>query len=193
MYQSYPSSGPSAEPERPAAPAPVRTAVKFMHAGAALATAPLIIALAYVGDINAYHLRWNGHSLTAAQISQWRPLIITVAIVSGLVVPVLWLWMARANGRGRNWARIVSTVLFAVATLQLPGAFAAPVIPVVFGAWLFGSTLAVLTWLVGLAAVWLLWRPASSGFFKPQDFPLTGHSARPSSRIESSSRLPRQV
>ena len=193
MYQSYPSSGPSAEPERPAAPAPVRTAVKFMHAGAALATVPLIIALAYVGDINAYHLRWNGHSLTAAQISQWRPLIITVAIVSGLVVPVLWLWMARANGRGRNWARIVSTVLFGVATLQLPGAFAAPVIPVVFGAWLFGSALAVLTWLVGLAAVWLLWRPASSGFFKPKDFPLTGHSARPSSRIESSSRLPRQV
>jgi len=26
----------------------------------------------------------------------------------------------------------------------------------------------VLTWLVGLAAVWLLWRPASSAFFKPQ-------------------------
>ena len=63
-----------------------------------------------------------------------------MAIVSGLVVPVLWLWMARANGRGRNWTRIVSTVLFAVATLQLPGAFAALVIPVVFGAWLIGST-----------------------------------------------------
>jgi hypothetical protein len=101
--------------------------------------------------------------------------------------------MARANGRGRNWTRIVSTVLFAVATLQLPGAFAALVIPVVFVAWLIGSTPAVLTWLVGLAAVWLLWRPASSGFFKPQDFPLAGHSAWPSSRIESSSRLPRQV
>ena len=28
----------------------------------------------------------------------------------------------------------------------------------------------VLTWLVGPAAVWLLWRPASSAFFKPQRF-----------------------
>jgi len=191
MYQPYPYSSQSAEPERPPAPTPVRTAVKLMYAGAALATVPLIIALAYAGDINAYHVRWNGHSLTAAQISQWRPLIITVAIVSGLVVPALWLWMARANGQGRNWARILSTVLFGVATLQLPGAFAAPGIPVVFGVMVFGSTLAVLTWLVGLAAVWLLWRPASSAFFTPQDFPHAGHSAQPWSRIRSSSSRPR--
>jgi hypothetical protein len=30
------------------------------------------------------------------------------------------------------------------------------------------SRLQGLTWLAGLAAVWLLWRPASSAFFKPQ-------------------------
>ena len=29
---------------------------------------------------------------------------------------------------------------------------------------------AALTWLIGLAAVWLLWRPACSAFFKPQRF-----------------------
>jgi len=29
---------------------------------------------------------------------------------------------------------------------------------------------AALTCLIGLAAVWLLWRPASSAFFKPQRF-----------------------
>jgi hypothetical protein len=192
MYQSYPASGQPAEPLRPPAPAPVRTAVKLMYAGAALAIVPLIIALAYAGDIKAYHLRWNGHSLTAAQISQWRPLIIAVAIVSGLIVPAVWLWMARASGQGRNWARILSTVLFGVATLQLPSAFGAPN-PVVFGVMVFGSTLAVLLWLAGLAAVWLLWRPASSAFFKPQDFPQAGHGAQPSSRSKSSSRLPRQV
>ena len=31
----------------------------------------------------------------------------------------LWLWMARTNGQGRNWARILSTVLSGLATLQL--------------------------------------------------------------------------
>ena len=34
-----------------------------------------------------------------------------------------------------------------------------------------------LTWLAGAAAVWLLWRPASSAFFKPQGFTQAGPSA----------------
>jgi hypothetical protein len=113
-----------------------------MYAGAAVSTVLLIIALAYSGDIKSYHLQWGGRILTAAQISRWRPLIITVVVVSGLVPIVLWLWMARANGQGRNWARILSTVLFALATLHLFGDHG--VVEVVFAA---------LTWLVGLAAV----------------------------------------
>src|SRR5271166_6414234 len=118
MYQPYPSSGQSAEPLRPAAPAPVRTAVKLMYAGAAVSTVPLIIALAYSGDIKAYHLTVLGHRLTTAQLTQWRPLILAVAIVFGLVVPALWLWMSRATSQGRNWARILSAVLFGLMTLQ---------------------------------------------------------------------------
>jgi hypothetical protein len=157
MYQPSLSSGQPAEPLRPPAPAPVRTAVKLMYAGAAVSTVPLIMALAtpIAGDMNAYHLTVLGQHLTAAQISQWRPLIITVVALVGLAVPALWLWMARANGQGRNWARILSTVLFGLATLHLAGNKG--VVQVV---------VAVLSWLVGLAAVWLLWRPASSAFFK---------------------------
>jgi hypothetical protein len=51
----------------------------------------------------------------------------------------------------------------------------------------------VLGWLVGLAAVWLLWRPASSAFFKPQASTQAGPGAQLSSRTEASSRVPRQV
>jgi hypothetical protein len=193
MYQPYPSIGQPAEPRWPAAPAQVRTAVKLMYAGAAVSTVPLIIALAYIGDINAYGLRWNGHSLTAAQISHWRPLIITVVIVTGLVVPAVWLWMARANGQGRNWARVLSTVLFGLATLQLTSAFRTP-IGAGFGVAVLGAILTVLTWLVGLAAVWLLWRRDSSAFFKPQGFTQAGSGVQLSSRIGSSrARLPRQL
>ena len=76
--------------------------------------------------------------------------------------------MARANGQGRNWARSLSMVLFGVATLDLTGAFGTPGIQVEFVPVLFGPALPVLTWLVGLAAVWLLWRPASTAYFKPQ-------------------------
>jgi hypothetical protein len=184
MYQPYPPGGQPAEPLRPPAPAPVVTAVKLMYAGAAVGTVPLIIALAHIGDIQAYHLRWNDHSLTAAQLSHFRPLIITVAIAGGLIVPALWLWMARANGQGRNWARVLATVLFGLATLDLPAVFGTPT-GIEVGVMAPGLIF-VLTWLVGLAVVWLLWRPASSAFFKPQGFTQDWSGAQPSARIRSS-------
>jgi hypothetical protein len=104
--------------------------------------------------------------------------------------------MARANGRGRNWARSLSTVLFGVATLDLTGAFGTPGIQVEFVPMLFGPILPVLTWLVGLATVWLLWRPASTAFFQPQGFTQAQRQAQMAelARIRSSrERLPRHV
>ena len=169
MYQPYPSTGQPAGPPRPPAPAPVRTAVKLMHAGAAVSAAGLITGLALIiADINAAARgQFFGHSLTAPQM---RPLIITVWIVFGLAGVSLWLWMARSNGQGRNWARILSTVLLGLATLQLRGAFTQPLSHAGSGATVlyYGATaLFVAAWLVGAAAAWLLWRPASSAFFTP--------------------------
>ena len=166
----------------------VRAAVRLMCAGAAVSTVNLIILLAFIGYINAYHAVL-GHRLTAAQVSHLSSFI-PLTIVSGLAPIALWLWMARANGQGRNWARSLSTVLFGVATLDLTGAFRTPGIQVEFVPMAFGPILPVLTWLVGLAAVWLLWRPASSAFFKPQGLRQAGHSAQPSSRIRSPHFLP---
>jgi fumarate reductase subunit D len=196
MYQPYPSSGQPSEPLRPRAPAPVLTAVKLMYAGAAVSAVNLIIGLAIViVDIKAAARgQFLGHSLTAPQM---RPLIITVWMVFSLVVIALWLGMARVNGQGRSWARILSTVLFGLATLQLRGDFTLPVSHAGFGVTVLyygGTALFAAAWLVGAAAVWLLWRPASSAFFKPQGFTQAGHSAQPSSRIRSSSsRLPRHL
>jgi hypothetical protein len=164
--QPDPSRRQPVGPLRPPAPAPVLTAVKFMHAGAVGTAAYLIIALAFIGDIKAYHLTVLGHHLTTAQLSHQRPLIITLVITAGLVLMALWLWMARTVGQGRNWARILSTVLFGLATLGLTGNNG---VAQVF--------CAALTWLTGLAAVWLLWRPASSAFFKPHA--LSSSSAAP--------------
>ena len=147
----------------------VRAAVRLMYAGATVSTVNLIILLAFIGYIKAYHAML-GHRLTAAQVSQLNTPFITLSVVSDLVPIALWLWMARANGQGRNWARNLSTVLFGLATLDLTGAFGTPVIRVTVVPMLFGPTLPVLTWLAGLAAVWLLWRPASTAFFKPQGF-----------------------
>jgi hypothetical protein len=172
MSQPYPSSGHPAGPLRAPAPAPVLTAVKFMYAGAAVSAAGLIIGLALIiVDIKAAARgRFLGHSLSASQL---RPLIITVWVVVGLVVIALWLWMARADGQGRNWARILSTVLFGLAALQLRGDFTQPVSHAGSGVTVLyygGTALFAAAWLAGAAAVWLLWRPASSAFFRSQGF-----------------------
>ena len=84
--------------------------------------------------------------------------------------------LARADGQGRNWARILSAVLFGLATLQLRGDFTQPESNAGFGVTVLyygGTVLFAVAWLAGGAAVWLLWRPASSAFFKPQGFTQT--------------------
>jgi hypothetical protein len=148
-----------------------------MYAGAAVSTVNLIILMALIGDARAYHAML-GYHLTAAQVSRLTTLFITVAIVWALVPVALWLWMARACGRGRNWARIVSTVLFGVATLDLTGAFGPPGFRLSLALTVFGPTIAVLYWLVGLAVVWLLWRPSSRAFFRPPGYTQAQHQAQ---------------
>ena len=83
MYQPYPSAGRPAGPLRPAAPAPVLTAAKFMFGGAAVSAAYLIAALPFIGDIHGKAL---GHRLTAT------PLTITVVIVVFGLAVVWLLW-----------------------------------------------------------------------------------------------------
>ena len=87
-------------------------------------------------------------------------LTITLVILAALALVGLWLWMARATSQGKNWARILSTVLFALATLELLSA-----IDGIGKHGVVDALLAALTWLSGLAAVWMLWRPASTAFF----------------------------
>ena len=152
-------------PSVPRSERTVRTAVKLMYAGAAVSTVNLVILLALIGDI------------TVSQLLNTP--FITVSIAWSLAPLALWLWMARACGRGRNWARIVSTVLFGAATLDLTEVFGPPgirlsLVPVIAGS----PTVPVLYWLVGLAAVWLLWRPASSAFFRPPGYTQAQHQAQ---------------
>jgi hypothetical protein len=162
MVQPYPSTGKPVEPERPAAPPSVLTAVKLMYAGAAVSTVSLVISLVDISGTKAA-IRKARPSLTATQVNQLNTFIISLAIVSGVIGIGLWLWMARVNGQGRNWARILSTVLFGLATLDLFGVLSQPKT-------LLGLIFPLLTWLVGAGAVFLLWRGESTAFFKPQSF-----------------------
>ena len=162
MVQRYPSSGKPVELERPPAPPSVVNAVKLMYVGAAVSTVSLVITLADIGGLKTA-IKKAKPTWTATQVNQYDRLIISLAIVSGLIGVALWLWMSWANKNGKSWARIVSTVLFCLATLDLVGVFGQPstAIALIFP---------VLTWLVGLGAVFFLWRPDATAFFKPQNF-----------------------
>ncbi|MGH3201090.1 MAG: hypothetical protein ACRDP5_03410 [Streptosporangiaceae bacterium] len=162
----------------------VRAAVRFMCGGAAVSTVNLIISLAVIGDIEAYHAVL-GHRLPAAPVSGLNTSAITVAIVLTLVPIALWLWMARETGQGRNWARSLSTVLFGLATLSLasvfpPSGINLSFVPTVHLSFVpaLGPTVLVLTWLPGAAAVWLLWLPASTVFFRPPGYTQALHQAQ---------------
>jgi hypothetical protein len=146
------TTGQPAHPLRPPAPAPVRTAARFMRGGAISSAALVIVALPFAGDLNGHVL---GHRMAPT------PLTITLVILAGLALIGLWLWMARATSQGRGWARILSTVLFCLATLEFLSA-----LEVIGKNGVAQAFVAGLTWLSGLGAVWLLWRPASSAFFK---------------------------
>ena len=152
-------------PSVPRSARTVRAAVKLMYAGAAVSTVNLVILLALIGDIKVSQLL--------------NTPFITVSIAWSLAPLALWLWMARETGRGRNWARIVSTVLFGAATLDLTGPFGLPGIRVSLVPVVAASTIIpVLYWLVGAAVVWLLWRPASRAFFRPPGYTQAQHQAQ---------------
>ena len=166
-------------PSVPRSARTVRAAVKLMYAGAAVSTVNLILFLALIADVKAYHAILR-HHLTAAQVSQATAPFITTVTLWDLVPVAVWLWMARACGRGRNWARIVSTVLLGAATLNLTGAFnwLPPGNRLTLVPTFYGPTLPVLYWLAGLAVVWLLWRPASRAFFRPPGNTQAQHQAQ---------------
>jgi hypothetical protein len=147
-------------PNPPRSAGTVRAAVWLMYTGALVTIVSLVgaaVSLAFTGR--------TGTALRVAGRTQPFWVAITVGIVIALAMTALWLWMARTNSEGKNWARVLSTVLVGLDTLHL------------FGNSLVVEAFAVLTWLIGLAAVWLLWRPASTAFFKHRDLTPGGHDS----------------
>jgi hypothetical protein len=158
MYQRYPaSSEPPATPVRPEPPSSVRTAVKFMYAGATLSAVGLIIGLASASAVKKAIEKAYPH-YTAAHVHSLEVASIVTGAVVGLLSIGLWIWMARANAAGHNYARIVGTALFGLNTLALVAFFSRPNYSI-------GVIFNVLVWLAGLGAIVMLWRPESGPYF----------------------------
>ena len=161
MHEPYPTSAKTVEPERPPAPPSVQKAVKLMYAGAAVSAVSLIVSLiiplANVASTKA-SIKKAHPTYTGSQVNQVFNLGIGLAIIFGVLGAGLWLWMARANNDGRNWARILSTVFFTIATVEL--------LPALSSAGPLSLLFTLVLWVIGAAAVFFLWRAKSSEFIK---------------------------
>ncbi len=159
-YQPYPTSGSEQLPQqqRPAKPPSISTAVKLMYVGAALSALEFIVGLATVGSLKQDIIKASTKHLTATQLHTAQVVGIATIVILGLIGIGLWIWMARANGAGKSWARIVAGVLFGLNTLGLLSAVARPNAA---GTKIFD----VLGWLVGLGVTIFLWRRDSSEYY----------------------------
>jgi hypothetical protein len=149
-------------PDDPSVPATVRKAGRFMLAGAAITVVICLFEVVLV-IVDKNLISINGKPVTSSQLTQG----IAFLIVAYAVGALLWILMARFTRAGHNWARIVSSVLFAISTWQLYTTInslkanvtitVADVIFIVF-------TVAI--WVAGVGAVAMLWRSESGAYFK---------------------------
>lgn len=144
-------------------PSPVRKAVRFMLAGgAATAVVGIFLLIATIADKNAL-TDSSGKKLSNSQFTSG----VVGTLVTYLVVVTIWILMARLNRSGRNWARIVASVLCAISTYDaytlvnsLRGGQTITVIGTVYIAF------TLLIWVLGAIATAMLWRSESSVYFR---------------------------
>jgi hypothetical protein len=144
----------------PAAPRPrtVRAAVTLMLAGAAAELAALITIVVTASSV---HAAVAARYPAAAQAST----VHYVFVLAGVPVAIgMWLWLAWANGRGQDWARMVSAACFGLASLVMVGNLsehAATYAPA-------DTIAAAIVWAIGLVSVALIFTPAAWRYYRPQ-------------------------
>jgi hypothetical protein len=131
-----------------------------MYTGAALELAALITIVATTGRLKAtiiaHHPGYTAAQWQAELFGRLVPQEVGAAIAIGV-----WLWLARANGRGQRWSRIGFTAFFALTTLGLRRGIA-----------LHAATYApadlvagFLLWLVALATVVLIFSRSATSHY----------------------------
>jgi len=154
------------------APAAVRRAVRFMQVGAVGGALSLLFNVIGSFTLKSNMMAANAaklkdHQVTASQISSTATALIIYTIIVGLISIGLWLWMARMNAAGRNWARITASVLFALWSLYTYSVIGELHGGVTITATLIISMVLIIAlWVIGVATVYQLWRPASTAYFK---------------------------
>jgi hypothetical protein len=163
---------PSFEPAaaRPPIPDSVRNGVTAMYAGAVFAAVSGV-----AGAFQAAHEVGD----TAVAFAGFAG---ALGLFGGAVDVALWVWMAQANRRGHHWARVLGTVFFGFATLDVISAFfvsgfithlnnlnnangVSMNVPQASG---LQVSLATVNFLIGLFALIMIWSKSARPFYRWQ-------------------------
>jgi hypothetical protein len=150
-------------PDDSAVPGPVRKAVRFMLAGGATtAIIGVFLLVATITDKNAL-TDSSGKRLSNSEFTSG----VVGTVITYLILVAIWVLMARLNRDGRNWARILASVLCAISTYDaytlvnsLTGGETITVIGVVY------IVFTLVIWVIGVIAIAMLWRSESSAYFR---------------------------
>jgi hypothetical protein len=144
----------------PAAPRPrtVRAAVRLMLAGAAAELAAIITVVVTFGSVRAAVAARYPAAVHPATLHQ------VVELAAAPVAIGLWLWLAWANGKGQDWARMLSAASFGLLTLAVLGSLAEHAVSYAPASMIA----AAVVWAIGLASVVLIFTPAAGRYYRPE-------------------------
>lgn len=144
-------------------PASIATAVRLMLIGAGFSVLSLAYSLVTAGDykdrIREELVKRDGASVTQAKVDSAFTAGLIFAVVFGLFLTALWVWMAWKNGAGRSWARRIATGLGAFNLVGAVSTLSRGDVGVLSGA---STGISVV---LAVATVYFLWRPESTKFF----------------------------
>ena len=163
MFKSFTASNKNlpAKSADPAPPDTVQQAARFMLVGAVVTAIWQIYWIVVTAAHKASLTHPDGKPITSSQVAA----SILGTIVLTILISAIWVLVARVNQAGKRWARIAATVLFALWSYSTYRS-----IPLITrgGYWIVNIIIMLAIWLIGLAVIYLLWRPDSTSFFKGQ-------------------------
>jgi hypothetical protein len=141
-----------------ARPRAVRAAVKLMLAGAAAELAAMITVAVTASTVHAAVAARYPTAAYSATVHQVLVLVLAPIAIG------MWLWLAWANGRGEDWARLLSAASFGLFSLVMLGNLsqhAASYAPA-------SMIAAAIVWALGLVSVALIFTPQAWRYYRPQ-------------------------
>jgi hypothetical protein len=144
---------------RPGQPRTVYAAVRIMWLGALAELGALLTIMATAATVRSTVARVYPIAAHGAAVQ---------LVADEVVVPIvilLWLWLAWANSRGKDPARIALAVFFGLLTLDMIGSLSQEAATFAPADLIAGAVL----WFIALAAVVLIFTPTSNRYFRVRE------------------------